>query len=126
MNSHLKLGMTLIVGAAIGAAAIQGLQAQSKPRAYLIADVAEISDATSFGDAARKMRPIVEAGGGKNLIQTQNIIANSGTPPQRIAVIEFENLDAANAWANKPDAKAAMVELDKFSKQRRFIVEGLR
>jgi uncharacterized protein (DUF1330 family) len=126
MKSYLKLGMTFIAGAAIGAFAIQQLHAQSKPRAYLIADVAEISDAKSFGGAAQKMRPIIEAAGGRTLIQTQNIIANSGTPPQRVAVIEFENLDAAKAWADKPDAKAAMGELDKYSKQRRFIVEGLK
>ena len=34
MNSKSKLALTLVVGAAVGAAAMQGLHAQAKPKAY--------------------------------------------------------------------------------------------
>jgi uncharacterized protein (DUF1330 family) len=122
----LKRGMTLVAGAVIGAAAIQVLHAQSKPHAYFIADVAEISDAASFRSAAQKTGPTVEAAGGKQFIVTQYIVAIAGAPPQRISVIEFESLDAAKAWADKAEVKAQLAELDKYSKQRRFLVEGLK
>ena len=123
---HARTALALLSGAALGAVTVQALHAQAKPRAYFIADVAEVSNPTEFGNAARKTAATIDAVGGKRVIQTQNIVAMSGKPPQRISVIEFENMDVAKAWASKPEVKALVAELDKYSKQNRFLAEGLK
>ena len=123
---HTITALALLSGIALGAMAMQALQAQAKPHAFFIADVAEVSNPTEFVKSARKTAPTIDAVGGKRVIQTQAFVAMSGKPPQRISVIEFENMDVAKAWANKPEVKALVAELDKYSKQRRFLVEGLK
>ena len=39
MNSNYKLAAALVAGAAIGGAAIQGLHAQAKPPAFVVAEI---------------------------------------------------------------------------------------
>src|SRR5438105_4752868 len=43
MNPKSKLALALVVGAAVGAAAVQGLHAQAKPKAYQVTEL-EIID----------------------------------------------------------------------------------
>jgi hypothetical protein len=38
MNRHITLGLGVIAGAAVGAAAVQGLHAQATPVAYVVAE----------------------------------------------------------------------------------------
>ena len=38
MNSRYKIALSMLVSAALGAAAVQGLHAQAKPKAYLITE----------------------------------------------------------------------------------------
>jgi hypothetical protein len=39
VNRHIVLGLAMVVGAAIGAAAVQTLHAQAKPPAYNVAEI---------------------------------------------------------------------------------------
>ena len=48
MKANYKLALTLLTGAALGAAAIQGLHAQAKPPSYVVVDISEITDPTGF------------------------------------------------------------------------------
>src|SRR2546427_8622442 len=47
MNPKSKFVVALVVGAAIGAAAVQGLHAQAKPKAYQVTEL-EIIDAAAY------------------------------------------------------------------------------
>jgi hypothetical protein len=44
MNPKSKIVLAVVVGAALGAAALQGLHAQTKPKAYIVTD-SEVLDA---------------------------------------------------------------------------------
>jgi hypothetical protein len=48
MNRSLSLGLTMLAGVALGAAAITGLNAQTKPPAYVIINVSKITDPEGF------------------------------------------------------------------------------
>ena len=48
MNTKYKIALALLAGAGLGAAAIQGLQAQTKPPAYVVVAVRKINDADAF------------------------------------------------------------------------------
>jgi uncharacterized protein (DUF1330 family) len=120
-----SIGLVL-AGAAIGAAAEHGLHAQTKgPGAYFIADVAEVTNPAGMRSAVEKMAPFIASAGGHFVAQTQNITAVHGTPPKRIAIIAFDSVAAAKAFAEGANIKDVQAEIDKNSKQTRFIVEGM-
>ncbi len=47
MSSNYKLVFGIVVGAALGAAAMQGLQAQTKPKAYSISELETLDAAAA-------------------------------------------------------------------------------
>jgi len=47
MNTTYKIAMSVLVGAALGAAAVQGLHAQAKPKAYIVTE-SDVIDAASL------------------------------------------------------------------------------
>jgi hypothetical protein len=74
MDRTITLGVTLIAGAALGAAAISGLQAQAKaPGAYAIVEVSEIVDADLLKQLLPKTGPAVKAAGGQFLARSDKI-----------------------------------------------------
>lgn len=124
MNRLASVTAALLAGVAIGAMGINGLQAQNKaPTADYIADVSEISNPTAYGQVLQKVAAAIAASGGHYLVRSDKIVSLAGTPPKRLVIIAFENMDAAKAGADK--LKALMPELDEYSKQRRFLVEGM-
>jgi heme-degrading monooxygenase HmoA len=53
-------------------------------------------------------------------------VSNFGTPPApRIAIQQWDSLDAAKAWRNSAEYKEARKIGDKYAKFRAFAVEGL-
>lgn len=92
------------------------------PAAYFIADITEISNPTAFRQAVQKVGAVIVASGGHYLARSDNIVSLAGLPPKRFVIVSFENIDAAKAWADK--AEALMSDVDNYSKQRRFLVNG--
>jgi len=126
MNSKSKMTLAVLAGAALGAAAIQGLHAQAKPPAYAVVDISEITDQKIFDQIGPKAGPSSAAFGGKFIIRTNNITGVvGGTPPKRLVVIAFDSVEKANAWASSPAQKEVMDLNSKSTKSRTFIAEGM-
>src|SRR5215831_13754997 len=92
MNTKSKITIALVAGVALGAAAVQGLHAQAKPKAYLITETEALDDAAvaAYGPL---IRPAIDAAGGRRLnIPGGKTVAFVGTPPKRIAISEWESL----------------------------------
>jgi uncharacterized protein (DUF1330 family) len=125
MKANYKLALTLLAGAALGAAAIQGLHAQAKPPTYAVIDLSSITDPEGFKALGPMAGPASAAFGGKYIMRTENITASDGTAPKRFVVIAFDSLEKAKAWT----ASAAQKEVDairvKTTKSRVFYVEGM-
>jgi uncharacterized protein (DUF1330 family) len=125
MKANYKLALTLLTGAALGAAAIQGLHAQATPPTYAVVDISSVTDPEGFKALGPKAGPANAAFGGKFIIRTENITASDGTAPKRFVVIAFGSLEKAKAWT----ASAAQKEVDairvKTTKSRVFYVEGM-
>ena len=125
MNRLVTLGLAMLAGVAIGAAAVNGLNAQGKPPgAYAVVDISEITDQNTFGQILPKAMPASDAFGGKYIVRTNKITALDGTPPQRFVVIAFESAEKAKAW----DSSALQSEVNdlrrKSTKSRVFIADG--
>src|SRR5476651_2121207 len=67
MKSNYKIAITLVAGAAIGGAAIQGLHAQAKPPVYLVTEI-DVSNPAAYGkDYAPKAQASIKAAGGRQI-----------------------------------------------------------
>jgi uncharacterized protein (DUF1330 family) len=126
MKRLLVPGLTMLVGFAVGATAINGLRAQAKaPGAYVIVDISTINNPDVFKTLLPKAGPAADAFGAKFIVRTENIVGFDGVPPKRFVVIGFDSMDKAKAW-NK---SAAQQEVENIRKQsttsREFIAEAL-
>ena len=129
MKANLKLTLTLLAGAALGAAAIQALHAQAKPPVYAVVDISEITDPEGYKAIGQRSN---EAGaavfkelGGRYLARTDKITALDGTAPKRFVIIAFDSTEKAQAWNNSPAQKEVNALRTKTTKSRSFIVEGM-
>ena len=126
MNTKYKYALAMGAGFALGAVAVQGLHAQAKPPAYLIAEVTvNNQDAFMKEFAIPGMKPVQEAGG-KFLARGGKAISVLGaSPPPRVSVIQFDSMDKAQAWWNSPTTKDWQAIGDKYATFRTYFVEGL-
>jgi uncharacterized protein (DUF1330 family) len=125
MTSKLKIVLSAIVGAAIGAAAIHGLHAQARPKAYTVSEL-ETLDAKAAADFAAKIAKIQESAGGRNLrTGGGKVMTMEGPPPpQRVAITEWDNIDKAQAFFKSKEWADLGLERDKALKTvRRYVVE---
>ena len=122
MNSKLKIALATVVGVALGAAGMQGLQAQAKPKAYQVTEL-DVIDAA----ALKVFGPLVtNAPGGRNL-RTVNgkVVAFGGDAPKHIAITEWDSLDQAVAFLNGKAEKDLSPQRDKAIKIiRQYVVEA--
>jgi uncharacterized protein (DUF1330 family) len=102
-------GLTLLVGVAIGATAIQGLHAQAKPPAYVVVAIRKINDAAAYKTGVvDKAGAVIAAAGGHFVVRTDQITSFDGTPPVRLVLLQFDSPEKAQAWHDS----AAMKDID--------------
>ena len=125
MKANYKLALTLLTGAALGAAAIQGLHAQATPPTYFVADVSAVTDPEALKAIGPKSGPAMAAFGGKYIVRTENITPLTGTAPKRFVVIAFDSLAKAQGWQASATQKEIQAAINKAAPQRNFFVEGM-
>jgi uncharacterized protein (DUF1330 family) len=118
--------LTFLAGAAIAVVAVQALHAQSKPPVYVVTEI-DISDLDAY---TKQYVPLtqasIKAAGGRLVAAGQNIVSFEGAPPgTRVAINEFDTLEAAQAWRASAQYKEARKVGEKYAKFRSFAVEGL-
>ena len=123
MKIRSSVALALAGGAAIGAFTVHTIHAQTKPPAYLIAEV-EVTDPPTYKTYLTGTNPIIARYGGKFIVRGGKTLALAGEPPKRVVVSIFESMDKAAAFQNDPDYKALIPIRDKSSKYRAYIVEG--
>jgi uncharacterized protein (DUF1330 family) len=124
MKTHFTVALAMLTGIAIGGVATQSLHAQTK-KAYTVTEleVLDAAGAAAFGPIAQAAQKAAGAnpfrtGGGK-------IVAMDGTPPARVAIIEWNSLDQAQAFFNSAAWKDLAPQREKALKTvRRYTVEA--
>ena len=124
MKSKCRLLIAVLVGAAVGAAAVHGLHAQARPKAYLVTDT-QILDAAAAIATSQKIQTVIRAAGGRTIISNRGQITPVvGDAPARFGVSEWESIEKAQAYINSPERKALEPEREKSTKTvRQFIIE---
>ena len=119
MKSQIRVGVALLSGIAVGAAAVQALHAQVKPPGYLIADVT-VTDEEGYKEYVQKFPSTLTAFGGKFLVRAGQTasVPGGGEPPKRPVVVVFENFEKAKAWSDSEAVNAIRPIRDRTAKIR--------
>jgi uncharacterized protein (DUF1330 family) len=129
MKTHHAAGLAMLAGIAVGAIAVQGLNAQTKPPVYVVVDFSEITDPEGYkalsGRSNAASAQLFAEFGGQYLSRTENITALDGTPPKRFIMNRFDSVEKAKGWYNSPEQKKVSEIRNKTTKSRVFIVEGM-
>jgi len=126
MNRSITIGLSMLAGAALGAAAIQGLHAQSKPPVYYISEI-DITNLDAYTkDYAPKAQALTRSMGGRLLAASQTITAFEGAAPRtRVTISAWDSFDKVQAWRNSSEYKELRKTGDQYAKFRAFAIEGL-
>jgi uncharacterized protein (DUF1330 family) len=119
------IGISLLVGAALGAAAIQGLHAQAGLAAYSVSEI-EVTDQAGYAPIAAILTAENQKSGGKQLSRGGKVEVVEGAAPKRVVISQWKSIDEAKKFYDSPVVKKAFEDRKKFtSGQRTFIVEAL-
>ena len=125
MKTYYTVALSMFAGAALGAAAIQGLHAQAKPPVYTVTEIDVKNVDAYMKEYVPVVQPIIKKAGGTLLAASLKVTALAGTPPKRVAINRWDSLEAAQALYNSAEYKTAQQIGDKYATFRRYAVEGL-
>jgi uncharacterized protein (DUF1330 family) len=134
MKPRYTVALSMVAGAALGGAAIQGLHAQAKPPVYYVAEIDVTNPDAYAKEYAPKAQALIKAAGGKILAVGGAAAAGGakvtgfdGEPPKRAVVQVWESMDKIEAWRNNPEYKALRKDVgDKYAKFRSYTIEGVQ
>ena len=100
MKTRYTVVLSMIAGAALGGAAIQGLHAQAKPKAYQVTEL-EIIDNAAWQEFVKAVRASQQAASGRNLRTAMGkVVTFVGDPPKHVGITEFDSLEQATTYRN--------------------------
>ncbi len=128
MKSNYKIAIALVAGAAIGGAAVQGLHAQAKPKAYTVGELETLDAAAAQGFAAVAQAAQRTAGGRPFRTAGGRVVTLDGAAaPSRVAITEWDSLEQAQAFYKSKAWMDLAPQRDKAVKTiRRYVVEAVQ
>jgi uncharacterized protein (DUF1330 family) len=132
MKTRYTVALSMIAGAALGGAAIQGLHAQAKPPIYYVAEI-DVTNPDAYGkEYAPKMQALIKSHGGRQLAiggsagaGAKAVTAVDGAPPKRAVVQVWDSMEKIQAWRNDPQFKETRQIGEKYAKFRAYAIEGV-
>jgi uncharacterized protein (DUF1330 family) len=127
MKSALNITVAIACGLLVGGGAVQLLHAQSKPPAFVVAEIA-VKDKEGFEtNFLKATRKDISDHGGKYLAGGYNkTISLSGSEPaNRVVILQFENMDAVKAWREQGAMDMENTVGSKYAAFRIYAVEGV-
>ena len=125
MKTRSVIALSLLAGAALGAAAIQTLRAQAQPPVYVVNEI-DVTDTGGFQKYADAQAKLIERLGGHYIIRGGKVVSVlDGDAPKRFTIYVFDNEAKLQEWRNDPSAKELFATRGQYGKFRSFAVEGL-
>jgi uncharacterized protein (DUF1330 family) len=131
MRTRITIALATAFGFGLGAFSIHTLQAQGKPPVYLITEI-DVTNPDAYGkEFAPKAQATIKGAGAKFVLiggtagaGAKPIMSMAGTAPKRVAVQQWESMEAINKWYNSKDYQDALKIGQKYATFRRYAVEG--
>ena len=125
MKTHVKLGLAMLAGFGLGAAAVHQLHAQAAPPAYVVSEIDVVDEGGYANEYLSLANKALAASGQKRLASSSNTLAIAGDPPKsRIVLSVFESMEKAQAAYTSAAYLDAQKIGEKYAKFRIFAVEG--
>ena len=127
MKSAFKMTAAITCGLLLGGGAVQLLHAQSKPSAFVVAEIA-VKDEKGYDENFQKatQKDILNHGG-KYLAEGYNKTLSlvGDPPPNRVVILQFPNMDAVKEWRDEGAMDMENTIGSKYAKFRIYAVEGV-
>jgi len=125
MKTHFTVSLAILAGVGIGAVAVQGLHAQSKPPVYFVGET-DISNPDAYAkEYLPRVMADIKANGGRYIAAGKATPLEGEPPKSRIVVIAFDSLEKIQAWRNSEAFKEDRKIGDKYAKYRSYAIEGM-
>ena len=126
MRTYLPITLALVSGIGIGAAAVQSLQAQSRPPVYYVSENELTNSDGYMKEYAPRQSELIKQSGGRYLVGESKTTTFEGPPPaSRIVITVWDSLDKIQAWRASPAYKELRAIGDRHAKFRAYAVEGI-
>jgi uncharacterized protein (DUF1330 family) len=125
MKTRYTVTLSLLAGVALGVAAMQGLHAQAKLKAYSVGEI-EVTNASAQPGYLPTVRKAIENSHGRTLrtLNGRVVSIEGGAPPKNVAIVEWDSLDDAVAFYKSKAWTDMAPQRDKSQKAiRRYVVE---
>jgi uncharacterized protein (DUF1330 family) len=123
MKTHYAITLAMLVGAALGGAAIQGLHAQAKLQAYQVIDV-NVKDMDLYKQYAEKAMPLQLQYSARFIARGGKVDTFAGEAPKRAVIAVYDSLEKVQALRDSQEYKALVPLRDEAADYHSFIVEG--
>jgi uncharacterized protein (DUF1330 family) len=132
MKHYLSVGLGMVAGAVLGAAAVSALHAQAKPTVYLVTEI-DVSNPQAYGkEFAPKAQATIKAAGGRLVAiggaggaGAKQLVVLAGAPPKRMVIQAWDSMDQLKSWYNSEAYQAALKIGAKYATFRRVAIEGV-
>jgi len=126
MKTRFTVALSMLVGIGLGAAAVQGLYAQTQTSIYYIAEI----EVTNLDGYLKQYEPRIQANvkafGGRILAAGTKVATMDGDPPQsRVTVLVWDSIEQVQTWRDSAEFKEIRAIGQKYARFRAFTVEGL-
>jgi uncharacterized protein (DUF1330 family) len=110
---------------------VQGLHAQGKAPVFLVSEI-DVTNPEAYGkEFAPKAQETIRSSGGKFIViggvagaGAKPITAVEGTPPKRVAIQQWESMEAMKKWYEGAAYQEALKIGKQYATWRRYAVEG--
>jgi uncharacterized protein (DUF1330 family) len=129
MKTEYAVVIVTCAGIGIGGVAVQALHAQDKPRAYVVIEMDVMNQEPFFKEFVPAAVKTITEQGGKFLARGGRLANIEGPSPvssedKRLTVVEFENMEKAQATFASPSYNEVRTLGNKYAKFRIVAAEG--
>ncbi len=125
MKAHYAVALAVVTGFGLGAVAVQGLHAQAKPPAYLLAEV-QVTDPDTWKQYIAALPGTLAPYKTRTLARANPVALDNSAPPAgSLVIIAFNNMEDVKAFWNSPAYQAIIPLREKSAKTRVYAVEGM-
>jgi uncharacterized protein (DUF1330 family) len=125
MRQRHAVAFSMLVGFAMGAAAIHGLNAQAKPPVYMIGNNEVIDPAGYAKDYLPPAQASIKAHGGRYIAAGKGTAIDGEPPKGRVVILVWDSMEQLLAWRHSPEYEAARKIGEKYAKYNVVAVEGV-
>jgi uncharacterized protein (DUF1330 family) len=126
MKTPYVVALSVIAGTVLGAGAIQGLRAQTKPPVYQIS----LEDVSNHEAIEKEYTPLASAAsqkyGSRHIAHGFAVSIDGTQPKNRLVIInQWDSLEQIQAWFNSPEYQKAREVGNKYASFQIIAVAGL-